>query len=80
MRAGLLLVEHLLFLRISQVLSALLPCFMNHVIKWPLPGQSVPKCGLTGFGLGSGFWTTPHASAFQWELAESLLCARLHAV
>lgn len=53
---------------------------MNHVIKWPLPGQSVPLCGLTGLGLGSGFWTTLHASALQWELAVSLLCARLRAV
>lgn len=34
-------------------------------------------CGLTGLGLGSGFLTTPHASVLQWELVESLLCARL---
>lgn len=32
-RAGLLLLGHLLFLRISQVLSALLPHFMNRVIN-----------------------------------------------
>lgn len=77
------MVDNLLFLWISQVLSLLLLSFMNHhVIEWPPPRQGMPMelCGLMILGLGCGFLAMSHGSAFQWELVEPLLCARLHAV
>lgn len=72
--------EHLLFLGISQVLSALLPPLHEPCHQMASSWTERAIVWSNRFGAWNGFWTTLHASALQWELAVSLLCARLRAV